>query len=164
MHCWVLVKALAFPRCTLTPPLWGGEDGSLCFTNNLCEGVYRSFPSCLLGVGKSYPTAFCSSRLPLSWLSGWRKRVFLGAFIFWSDLYVFRLWASSGDNPGWRQKENPVNSLPCHSSVTKSLAGLPSSLQYSLKYIYIFSFIIFLHNFHEECWGVWLFCLVEDLK
>ena len=75
-------ESSGFPSVYSHTPLWGGEDGSLCFTNSLCEGVYRSFPSCLLGVGKSYPTAFCSSRLPLSWLSGWRKRVFWGGFYF----------------------------------------------------------------------------------
>ena len=74
-------KALAFPH--LTPPQWGGKDGSLCFTNSLCEGVYRwtqVFPK--VGVGKLYPTAFCSAWLPLSSLSDWRKKGFSWGFYF----------------------------------------------------------------------------------
>ena len=76
-------KALAFPQCILTPPQWGGEEGSLCFTNSLYEGMYRwtqVFPN--VGVGKLYPTAFCSAWLPLSLLSGWRKKGFSWGFYF----------------------------------------------------------------------------------
>ena len=34
-------ESSGFPSVYSHTILWGGEDGSLCFTNSLCEGVYR---------------------------------------------------------------------------------------------------------------------------